>query len=214
MGMAFRTIANSKSAPYFHTLVNEGKVNPPEFSFYLGRAASGTQGKSEMTLGGRDSSKYTGSFTSVPVTKKGYWQVAVADATVAGSKAGSSAGQAAVDTGTTLLIAPMAAAKAIYAKIPGAKALPGASGSSSTLLYGYPCSAKPQVGFTMAGKSFVVNSLDFNLGKYEGTTCVGGVVGSDVFPGESFYILVSVISRWTGFHILARNDRTPKEINH
>jgi hypothetical protein len=35
MGMAFESIANSKSSPYFFTLVNEGKVSPTEFSFYV-----------------------------------------------------------------------------------------------------------------------------------------------------------------------------------
>lgn len=37
MGMAFQSIANSKSSPYFFTLVDQGKVSPSEFSFYVSR---------------------------------------------------------------------------------------------------------------------------------------------------------------------------------
>jgi hypothetical protein len=77
MGMAFPAISNSKSSPFFFTLINQGKVSPTEFSFYLGRARSGTAGNSEMFLGGRNEAKYTGAFTSVPVTSQTYWQVAI-----------------------------------------------------------------------------------------------------------------------------------------
>lgn len=77
MGMAFQSIANSKQPPFFFNLINQGKVNPTEFSFYLGRAQSNTQGKSQLTLGGRDESLYTGATTAVPVTSQTYWQVAI-----------------------------------------------------------------------------------------------------------------------------------------
>ena len=72
MGMGFQSIAQSGQPPFFQTLVNQGQVANPEFAFYLGRAASGTQDYSELTLGGRDSSKYTGEVTTMPVTTQGY----------------------------------------------------------------------------------------------------------------------------------------------
>lgn len=85
----------------------------------MGRVASGTENDSEMTLGGRDSTKYTGDFTTVPVTQQTYWQVALDDVTVDGASAGAATpGQAAIDTGTTIILAPTAAAKQIMAQIP------------------------------------------------------------------------------------------------
>lgn len=82
--------------------------------------ASGTENDSEMTLGGRDSTKYTGDFTTVPVTQQTYWQVALDKVTVDGASAGvSTPGQAAIDTGTTVVLAPTTAAREIMAKIPG-----------------------------------------------------------------------------------------------
>ena len=77
MGMAFPDIAASHRPSVPFTMFREHKLNPQEFSFYLGREKSGTAQNSELTLGGRDASKYKGDFTKVPITKKGYWQVAV-----------------------------------------------------------------------------------------------------------------------------------------
>lgn len=85
----------------------------------MGRVASGTENDSEMTLGGRDSTKYTGDFTTVPVTQQTYWQVALDKVTVDGKSAGTDTpGQAAIDTGTTIVLAPTKAAKQIMNKIP------------------------------------------------------------------------------------------------
>lgn len=133
MGMAFQSIANSGQPPYFDTLINEGVVTDPSFSFFLGRASSGTQGQSEMTLGGNDPSKYTGAITNVPLISEDYWRVAVDGANVTnpsgllgtGLLSGSSGilpgtmGQAAIDTGTTIILAPTVAAAAIFSQIPG-----------------------------------------------------------------------------------------------
>lgn len=99
MGMAFPSIASSKSTPYFFNLIKQSKVNPPEFSFYLGRAKSNTQARSEMTLGGRDSSRYTGAFTNVPVTSQTYWQTAIDGASVGNNAViPGTSGQSAIGT--------------------------------------------------------------------------------------------------------------------
>lgn len=77
VGMAFPAIAESKSLPFFFNLVQQGKVMPREFSFYLGREQSGTAQNSELTFGGSDASKYNGAFTPVAVSSQTYWQVAI-----------------------------------------------------------------------------------------------------------------------------------------
>ena len=100
LGMGFSTIAQSGFPTFFENLIAQNQVTTPEFSFYLGRSQSNTQSQSELTLGGRDSSKFTGTFTQVPVTEPGYWQVALDGVTVGSTSAGpTTAGQAAIDTG-------------------------------------------------------------------------------------------------------------------
>lgn len=118
-GMAFSSIAQDGGTTFFESLMAAGTVDTNEFGFYMGRVASGTENDSEMTLGGRDSTKYTGDFTTVPVTSETYWQVALDKVTVNGKTGGvDTPGQAAIDTGTTVVLAPTAAAKEIMNKIP------------------------------------------------------------------------------------------------
>lgn len=118
-GMAFSSIAQDNGTTFFESLVAAGTVDTDEFGFYLGRLASGTENDSELTLGGRDSTKYSGEFITVPVSSQTYWQVALDKVTVDGSSGGlNTKGQAAIDTGTTVVLAPTTAAKEIMNKIP------------------------------------------------------------------------------------------------
>lgn len=125
IGMAFSSIAQDNGTTFMENLIAQGTVDANEFSFYLGRVASGTEDDSELTLGGRDSTKYTGDFVTVPVSSETYWQVALDRVTVNGKSGGiNTPGQAAIDTGTTLFVAPTTAAKEIMAKIPNALGFP------------------------------------------------------------------------------------------
>ncbi|CAK4030641.1 Aspartic protease [Lecanosticta acicola] len=219
MGMGFESIAQSKQPPYWMTLLNEGNLSPSEFSFYLGREKSNTQSKSEMTLAGRDSSRYTGSFTNVPVTQQGYWQVAIDGMSVGnGAAVAGSAGQAAIDTGTTLILAPTAAVASLITQIPGAVPLP--LGEDMTAI-AYPCSSTPQVNLGFAGKKFAINKLDFQFlpvsaalgvqmdsdpltsvldqlldgllggagGGLPANYCLASVIGGDLDPTENLYVV-------------------------
>jgi hypothetical protein len=215
MGMAFESIANSKQPPYFLTLINEGKVSNPEFSFYLGRGADGTGANSEMTLGGSDSSKYTGTVTTVPVTTQGYWQVAVDEVVVNGFvdpvDTLLTKGQAAIDTGTTLVLAPLVAATSTFARVPGAIPVPLEliNGALEPILYIYPCAESPSIAIDFAGTDFEIAPEDLNLGSLTGDFgtivgnntlatildtleyCLAGIAADDLQPAENLYVVVS-----------------------
>lgn len=205
MGMAFQSIANSKQPPFFFTLIDQKKVNPTEFSFYLGRQKSGTAADSELTLGGRDESRYTGAFTPVSVTSQTYWQVAIDGASVGSlPDLPTTRGQAAIDTGTTLIIAPTLAAASIFAQIPGSIPLPLGVGVPLITLFAYPCSENPKVSLRFAGKNFAINPLDFNFGTVTDDValnlgidlsaltnqlCIAGIAGADLNPTEELYVV-------------------------
>lgn len=124
-GMAFSALSKANAATFFENLVASGAVEKDEFSFYLGRLASGTGSDSELVLGGRDSTKYTGSLITLPVVSETYWQVDLESVKVHGLVAGEyTKGQAAIDTGTPMIIAPKVAAKEIMSRIPGSLPLP------------------------------------------------------------------------------------------
>jgi hypothetical protein len=55
----------------FNTLIEQGAISTPQFSFYLS-ATDGSQG--ELTLGGYDQSRFSGELTWVPLTSETYWE--------------------------------------------------------------------------------------------------------------------------------------------
>jgi len=215
-GMGFSTIAQTGSPTFFENLIAQRVVRTPEFAFYLGRAASGTAGRSELTLGGRDAAKFSGTPRVVPVSARGYWQVALDAVLVNGQSAGKATkGQAAIDTGTTLVLAPSAAASAIFNAIPGS--IPVSMGSQTAYLY--PCLTDkryvPKIQF--AGAAFAINPLDFNfgtvteafgaslgdavlaelLGRSVGVYCLAGIFGGDINTAENLYIVGDVfLKNW------------------
>ncbi|KUI67760.1 Cathepsin E [Cytospora mali] len=211
-GMAFSSIAQDNGTTFFENLIAAGTVDTDEFGFYLGRLASGTEDDSEMTLGGRDSTKYTGSFTTVPVTSETYWQVALDNVKVDGSVAGKSTkGQAAIDTGTTVVLAPTTAAKEIMNKIPSTFGIP----LEGEVIYVYPCNTSDSYipSITFSGTSFQINPLDFNIGPLEEDDvdmlvlgnktlaaevssklsledyCIAGFMGGDISTTENLYVV-------------------------
>lgn len=139
----------------------------PEFSFYLGRAASGTSQRSSLCLGCADPTHYTGPVTKVPVTVPAYWQIVLNAITVSGVSAGPpTRGQAIIDTGTTLVLAPTAAAAAVFALVPDAFPIPFSAGAGPQTFFAYPCSTPaariPALRF--GGRAFAIDPLDFNFG--------------------------------------------------
>ena len=58
-----------------YNMVEQGLVKEPVFSFWLNRKAGDQEG-GELVFGGVDPSHFKGKHTYVPVTRKGYWQVA------------------------------------------------------------------------------------------------------------------------------------------
>ncbi|KAG8160486.1 hypothetical protein KVR01_010022 [Diaporthe batatas] len=127
---------DSQSTTFFENLIASGAVEDDEFSFYLGRVVSGTANDSELTLGGRDSKKYYHNFTTVPVLEPivGFWLVKLDNVMVNGRPAGphSAALPAAIDTGSSAIVAPHAVAEEIMSQIPGSISFPSPESDRDT----------------------------------------------------------------------------------
>ncbi|GAA5859982.1 hypothetical protein JCM1840_001827 [Sporobolomyces johnsonii] len=188
MGMAYTSLSQLKTPPVFQTMISQGKVASPEFSFRL--AGSGTGAASSLYLGGMDPAHYvSGSTQWTPVTTQSYWVVsAVANVNSAAVSALGSF-SAIVDSGTTIIVVPTAQAQTFYASVPGSEA-------DSNGYYTFPCSEPPTVGFSFGGsaKQWNVAARDFNLGKVSAgsTRCVGAIVGQDIginawVVGDTFF---------------------------
>ncbi|KPP62901.1 pepsinogen 2-like [Scleropages formosus] len=94
LGLAFASISSSGATPVFDNMIAEGLLSQDLFSVYL---TSNSQSGSMLTLGGIDSSYYTGQIAWIPLV------------TINGNVIACNGGcQAIVDTGTSLLVGPAA----------------------------------------------------------------------------------------------------------
>ena len=114
LGMAFPEIAVNKVLPPFQNAVAQGLLPEPVFSFWLNRKTEDEEG-GELILGGVDPDHFIGERTWVPVTRRGFWQfdmdgMSVGEDSALGCKRGC---QAIADTGTSLLVGPLAEVAAI-----------------------------------------------------------------------------------------------------
>ncbi|KAG0305941.1 hypothetical protein BGZ98_003271 [Dissophora globulifera] len=174
-GLGFNTIESVKGVKTFmDNAIAGGAIAQPVVSVYLPSVRRNGGVGGEYLFGGIDSSKFTGSLTYVPVTQKGYWQVAIDDAGYNGQSLGQSS-EGIIDTGTTLIIVGDDAAQAIHDNISGATNDP----NNGWLV---PCSLSSStdtISFTMGGTAFNVAVADLayeDLGDGSGN-CFSGVQG-------------------------------------
>lgn len=64
MGMGFKSISEYQSDPVFQTLVSQKETSDPVFAFKLSKSGA------ELSVGGTDSSLYSGDFTYAKVEKE------------------------------------------------------------------------------------------------------------------------------------------------
>lgn len=119
LGMGFQSISVDNVVPVWYNLIAQKQVTTPVFAFWLNRDPNHPPG-GELVLGGVDPTRYTGSFSYTPVTKKGYWQFQVKDFQLGGKSYGwcpDTGCMTIADTGTSLLVGPTSVVKRINAMI-------------------------------------------------------------------------------------------------
>ncbi|TCD61064.1 hypothetical protein EIP91_009067 [Steccherinum ochraceum] len=180
-GMGFQDISAFKQPPFVQTLIAEGQLDQPVFSFKLNTTGS------ELLLGGANSELYKGDFTYVPVTEKAYWQVDI-DGVSANGKQSLTNLASIVDTGTTFILGDSDNVSKLYESIPGAK---NASAVAGAGMWSVPCDSIPEISMTFGGRSFDIAPETFNMGKINGTgnDCIGGIAATDVI---NFWIIGDV----------------------
>ncbi|KAF9960975.1 hypothetical protein BGZ72_005278 [Mortierella alpina] len=208
-GLGFDSIESVSGVKTFmDNAIAGGLLSQPVVSVFLPSVRRNGGVGGEYLFGGIDSTKYSGSLTYVPVTKQGYWQVLIQDASFNGASLGQTS-QGIIDTGTTLVIVGDAAAAAIHKKIPGSINDP----NNGWLV---PCSVSSStanVGFAMGGKTFNVPVADLayeDVGDGSGK-CVSGIQGGqdglwilgDVFIKNNYCVFSQTSSPSIGIAPLA-----------
>lgn len=187
-GMAWPSISVDHVPPVFTSMMKQSLVSKGEFGVYL-PSTSGSMG--EMTLGGLDSSHYTGSLFYQPLSSETYWSIKLDDIQLGGSSV-STVKTGIIDTGTSLLAGPTADVKAIAAKL-GAK--PSILNPNEFTIDCSKVSSLPSINVGFGGKQFELTGKDYVL-NVENIECILGLTGLDVpAPMGPLWILGDVFIR-------------------
>jgi len=181
-GMAWRSLAVDGVNPVFQDAFKQGVISKKLFSFWLSANpnAIGIHG-GELTLGGIDSTKHTGSIVYHKLTSDTYWELTSSTVTIGGSHLASNL-KSVVDTGTSLLALPVAMAKIVNGKL-GCSQLPN---GECMFITGCPNTATlPDLDFTIDSVVYTLKASDYILKISEGgqSACISGIMGIDVPMG-------------------------------
>ncbi|SPJ78649.1 probable aspartic proteinase precursor [Fusarium torulosum] len=197
VGLTKSTVSNANTVPTFlDNLYTQGSISSEvlgvSFRPESGSDTDDTNG--ELTLGGTDSSKYSGSITYFPTLTSGsaaaYWGISIASFTY-GSTTLASSGSGIVDTGTTLIYIPTSA----YNKFLSATG--GRTDSSSGLAI---FTTKPTSNFgikfgsttyTLTPAQYLIPTAQYSnfgltSGKYYAWISDGGSSGVNTIIGQKF----------------------------
>ena len=191
------TVSNANTVPTFtDNLYKQGSISTEVLgvSFRPESGSDTDDANGELTLGGTDSSKYSGSIAYFPTLKSGtaaaYWGIAISSFSYGSTTLASSA-TGIVDTGTTLIYIPTAA----YNKFLSATG--GTTDSSSGLA---AFTEKPTANFNIVFGSttfsltpaqYLVPTAQYSFyglstGKYYAWINDGGSSGVDTIIGQKF----------------------------
>lgn len=178
LGLGYPSLAVGGVTPVFDNMMAQNLVDVPMFSVYMSSDPEGGAG-SELIFGGYDHSHFSGSLNWVPVTKQGYWQIALDTIQVGGTVMFCSEGcQAIVDTGTSLIVGPSEEIKQLQKAI-GAEPIYGE--------YAVECdnlNVMPDVTFTINGVPYALQPTAYTI-LDSGTGmnfCSSGFQGLDIQP--------------------------------
>jgi len=185
--MAFQSISVDNIPTVFDNMETQGLVESSMFGLFLG-ATDGAVG--ELSLGGYDSSKFSGSLSWIPLISESYWEVALDGMTLGGNRI-TNATKAVLDSGTSIMAGPSADVAALATAV-GAQPFPLRPSE-----YTIDCSlipSLPVIAILLGGVQFTLTGAEYVL-DVEGV-CLFGFTGVDIpEPRGPLWIMGDVFIR-------------------
>ncbi|KAH8271423.1 hypothetical protein KR018_009784 [Drosophila ironensis] len=149
LGLGYQSISVDNVLPFILRLCKEDVIDDCAFAICMRGGGTSKRGGS-LIIGRTNTTDYTGSnsYTYTPVTKKGYWQIQIGGVYIGGTKLPGST-KAIVDSGTSMIAAPLAAYKKMIE-------ITGCTPTSSGVCWLKCSTAVPDFEFAIGGKKFVV----------------------------------------------------------
>jgi saccharopepsin len=172
MGLGFKSISQYQIPTPFESMIDQKLISEPVFAFYLQEDPAET---GELVFGGIDKTHYSGELVDVPLTSETYWEVSMDAMKFGDTPVVTSAQNAIIDSGTSLLAGPKDMVASL-AKQAGATSVMGKE-------YVIDCSKKsslPTLEVTLGGKSFALTPDDYVLSV--SGQCLFAFMGIDVPP--------------------------------
>jgi len=171
LGLGFDGLSLGGATP-FSNAVQQNTVAFSVFAFYLGDEQDG-----ELTMGGYDTSKYTGDITWISLSEPKYWLIDVDNVSFGSYSSGIT--NAIVDSGTSLITGPKHEISQIAASV-------GARGNfvGQYVIDCHKVSALPDLEFVINGKEFVVPGAELVI--EAGGTCLFALMAMDVPHGPKW----------------------------
>ncbi|XP_036129946.1 napsin-A [Molossus molossus] len=192
LGLGFPILAVGGVRPPLDTLVDQGLLDKPVFSFYLSRDPDAADG-GELVLGGSDPAHYIPPLTYVPVTVPAFWQVQMKRVEVGTGLTLCAQGCAAIlDTGTSLITGPSEEIRALRRAIGGFPLL------GVDIIQCSKISQLPVVSFNLGGVWFNLTSKDYvvQITRQGTSLCFAGFRALDIpRPEGPLWILGDVFLR-------------------
>jgi cathepsin D len=195
-GMAWQSISVDGVTPIWVDLVNQGIVPKASFAFYLNNAPlSIDQQGGELTIGGVDADKYTGSFTYAPLISETYWLIGIPQVLLGGRPLNGGPFKGVVDTGTSLLVFSSAVAQQINSVL-GCISVSILNGECFFFTCPDPASL-PVLSYQISGQQFTLSGTDlFMQESVDGVNvCISTIIGLDLPGHPDFLILGDVFLR-------------------
>jgi len=199
LGLGYPQIAVDGVEPVVNTMIDQGLLKEPLFGVYMTKTDEDGEVGGSLSIGGVDSTKYEGAISYFPVTKHGYWQLAMDGVKMQNGPSFHKKYQIISDTGTSLIAGPENEIKQICETL-------GGKWDSRNEVYTVSRDAKnlQDVIFIFGGKEFAVGPESYLI-QLDENTCMLGFQPSPAGGGVDWILGDVFIRDWYQIYDFGQN---------